>query len=209
VALHTTSLSYPLYVITGTILWSIFIDSVNAPMQQVNAAKPMLAKINFPREALILSGIYQTLFNGSIKISILLIIFMLLGIYPGWTGLGVHTGWALIWFPFGILSLILAGTAIGLLVTPVGMLYTDIGRALQLMMQFLMYLTPVVLPMADIFKLNPITPLILTTRDWLTGFTPEYLSYFLIINSISIALLLAVWIIYRVAMPILIERMSS
>ena len=62
---------------------------------------------------------------------------------------------------------------------------------------------------ATIFKLNPLTPLVLTTRDWLTGISPEYLSYFIIVNVLIVGLLLAVWMIYRVAMPILIERMSA
>jgi len=60
-----------------------------------------------------------------------------------------------------------------------------------------------------IFNLNPMTPLILTTRDWLTGFSPEYLGYFSIVNLFVITLLLSVWIIYRAAIPILIERMSA
>ena len=206
VTVSDTALPYPVYVFTGTMIWAIFMDAVNAPLQQTIAAKQMLAKINFPREALVVSGIYQTLFNGAIKIVLLLVSLMLLGIYPGWT---------LIWFPLGILSLILAGTAVGLLLTPVGMLYTDIGKSLPLLMQFLMYLTPVVFPMpssgwaATIFKINPMTPLVLTTRDWLTGFSPDYLGYFFMVNILVIALLLMVWIVYRAAMPILIERMSA
>jgi lipopolysaccharide transport system permease protein len=206
ITMANTTTPYPIYVFTGTMIWAIFIDALNAPLQQTATAKQMLAKINFPREALVVSGIYQTLFNGAIKIIILFFVLMFFKIYPGWT---------LILFPFGILSLILAGTTFGLLLTPVGILYTDIGKSLPLLMQFLMYLSPVVFPMpvggwaATIFKINPMTPLILTTRDWLTGFSPEYLGYFFLINSILIFLLLAVWIIYRAAMPILIERMSA
>jgi len=206
VAVSDTALPYPVYVFTGTMIWAIFMDAVNAPLQQTIAAKQMLAKINFPREALVVSGIYQTLFNGTIKIVLLLVSLMLLGIYPGWT---------LIWFPLGIISLILTGTAVGLLLTPVGMLYTDIGKSLPLLMQFLIYLTPVVFPMpssgwaATIFKINPMTPLVLNTRNWLTGFSPDYLGYFFMVNMLIIVLLLVVWIVYRTAMPILIERMSS
>jgi lipopolysaccharide transport system permease protein len=206
VTVKDTALSYPVYVFTGTMIWAIFMDAVNAPLQQTIAAKQMLAKINFPREALVVSGIYQTVFNGAIKIVLLLVALMLFGIYPGWT---------IIWFPLSILSLILAGTAVGLLLTPVGILYTDIGKSLPLLLQFLMYMTPVVFPMPDsgwaatVFKINPMTPLILTTRDWLTGFSPNYLGYFFIVNGLVIALLLMVWIVYRVAMPILIERMSA
>ncbi|MCF6153860.1 MAG: ABC transporter permease [Candidatus Brocadia sp.] len=206
IVVRETALPYTVYVFTGTMLWAILMDSMNAPLRQINAAKGMLSKLNFPREALIVSGIYQTLFNATIKIVILIVALIILGIYPGWS---------LLLFPLGVLSLVLIGTSIGLLIMPVGMLYTDIGRALPLMMQFLMYVTPVVFPMpkegwaADLFRINPLTPIILTTRDWLTNFSPEYLGYFASVNIIAILLLLFVWVIYRLSMPILIERMSS
>ncbi|MSM38214.1 MAG: ABC transporter permease [Geobacter sp.] len=206
VVVADTSLPYPVYVFSGTMLWAIFMDALNAPLQQVEGAKNMLAKLNFPREALILSGIYQTLFNAAIKIILLLAVVIILGVSPGWGGL---------LFPFGLLSLIMVGTAIGLLITPVGLLYTDVGRALPLLMQFLMYATPVVFPVpkigwaATLFTLNPLTPLILTCRDWLTGTSPEYLGAFLLVNAVTIAVLFLVWMVYRLAMPILIERMSA
>lgn len=206
VSVGETALPYPVYVFTGTMLWSILMDAMNAPLEQTNAARGMLAKLNFPREALLVSGIYQTLFNAGIKIALLIGALILLGINPGWN---------LLLFPLGIVSLILVGTAIGLLITPVGTLYTDVGRGLSLLMQFLMYLSPVVFPMpkdgwaATLFKINPLTPLIVTARDWLTGGQPEFLGYFLAVNFAALALLLLVWVAYRLAMPILIERMSA
>ncbi|MCI5150984.1 MAG: ABC transporter permease, partial [Candidatus Electrothrix sp. MAN1_4] len=127
----------------------------------------------------------------------------------------VVPGWNLLLFPLGILSMIMIGTALGLLITPVGVLYTDIGRALPLLMQFMMYVTPVVFPMpkegwaATVFALNPLTPLILTTRDWLTGQTAAYLGYFVAVNVAGAVLLLMVWVVYRLALPIIIERMSA
>ncbi len=206
VRLSETNLPYPVYVFSGTMLWAIFMDAVNAPLQKTINAKQMLAKINFPREALVVSGIYQTIFNGMIKIVLLMVVLPIYGIYPGLS---------LVWFPFGIISLILAGTSLGLLLTPVGMLYTDIGKSLPLLMQFLMYFTPVVFPMpqsglaAIIYRLNPLTPLIISARSWLADISPEYLGYYILVNGAVLLLLLMVWIIYRVAMPILIERMSA
>jgi lipopolysaccharide transport system permease protein len=147
----------------------------------VNANKALLAKINFPREALILSGIYQTLFNGAIKLGILLVV---------------------------LLSLVLMGTAVGLMITPLGVLYGDIGRGIRLITQFLMYLSPVVFPLAStgwtatLMRLNPLTPLILNARGWFTAQPLQLLGG-------SALLLLLVWLVYRLAMPILIERMSA
>lgn len=201
-----TPLPYPVYVFTGTMLWAMLMDALNAPLQMVNASRSMLAKINFPREALLVAGIYQTLVNALIKTALLLIAV---------TAMGIHPGWGLLLFPLGMLSLILAGTVIGLALTPIGLLYTDVGRAVPLLMQFLMYLTPVVFAMpkqglpAAVFQLNPFTPLIVTARDWLTGLTPEYLGYFVAVDAIAIVLLFMFWIVFRLAMPILIERMGS
>ena len=201
-----TGLPYPVYVFAGTMLWSVFMDAANAPLQQTTAAKPMLAKINFPREALILSGIYQTLFNAAIKITVMIPVVIFLGVAPEWS---------LLVFPLGVLSLVVAGTALGLLLTPIGMLYTDVGKSIPLLLQFLMYLTPVVFAMpstgwaAVIVQHNPITPLIVTTRDWLLGAGPDYLTYFIVVNIVMATLLLAMWIVYRAAMPLLIERMSA
>lgn len=206
VVLQKTDIPYPVYVFAGTMLWAIFMDAINAPMNQTSSAIGMLTKLNFPREALLLSGVYKTLFNAGIKIALLLCILPFFKVNPGW-------GLAL--FPLGVLSLVLVGTAIGLFITPVGMLYSDVGRALPLVMQFLMYVTPVVFAMpesgliAKLFAINPLTPLILTARNWLTGGSPEFLLPFLAVNASAVVLLLASWIGYRLSLPILIERMSA
>lgn len=206
VAIGDTALPYPVYVFTGTMLWAIFTEAFNAPLQVSIAAKPMLSKINFPREALLFSGILQTLFNGLIKVLILIIALSLLGFYPGWY---------LLLFPLAFFSLILAGTALGLLLTPVGLLYSDIGKAIPLIMQFLMYLTPVVFPMPDdglaatLFKWNPLTPLVLTARGWLTNMPSEFMTGFVLVTGIMVVLIFLVWSIYKLALPILIERMNA
>jgi lipopolysaccharide transport system permease protein len=206
VSVAETSLPYPIFVFTGTMVWAIFMDALNAPLAQTTAAKSMLAKINFPREALIMSGILQTLFNSSIKIFLVIIVLTLSGIYPDW-----H----LLLFPFAALSMILLGTTVGLLITPIGLLYTDVGKGIPLVMQFLMFVSPVVFPAptagwaAKIFEFNPLTPLILVARDWLTGAPTESICQFVAINLLVLVVLLAVSVVYRLAMPIMIERIGS
>ena len=206
VSVGETELPYPVYVLTGTMLWAIFMEALSAPLLQTNNAKSMLAKINFPREALIMSGILKVLFNSIIKVGLTIVLLLIFGVYPDW-----H----LILFPCALISLIMTGTMIGLLITPIGMLYTDVGNGLRMVMQFLMYVSPVVFPMptegwvATIFKFNPLTPLILVGRDWLTGMSTEYLWPFLTINLTFFLILLIAGIIYRIAMPIMIERLGS
>jgi len=206
IRLDSTRIPYPLYVFSGTLLWSIFMESLQAPLNMTTAARSMLSKINFPREALILSGIYQSVFNGLIKIGLILATFLIFGVYPGWN---------LLLFPFAFLSLILAGTVIGLFLTPAGMLYTDMGRAIPLALQFLMYVSPIVFPIPKhgwvcfLFSYNPLTQLFMVCRDWLTGQSTHFMNGFLLVNAVMLLLLFLTWIIYRVVMPVIIERINS
>ncbi|MFM9105005.1 MAG: hypothetical protein ACKOPS_28285, partial [Cyanobium sp.] len=90
-----------------------------------------------------------------------------------------------------------------------------IKLGIPLITQFLMYLSPVVFPLAatgwtsQLMRLNPLTPLILIARAWFIGQPPQLLGEWALAVGGSAVLLLLVWMVYRLAMPILIERMSA
>lgn len=206
VQLTDTGVPYPVYAFSGTLLWSIIKEAINSPTASTNAARGIMSKINFPKEALILSGIYKLLFNSSIKI-ILLIVFVFV------FDVGYHSS---IWlFPLAIIGAILFGTTIGLFLTPFGMLYKDVGRIVGMVLGLLMYVTPVVysIPKDGIMKAlmewNPFTPIILTTRDFVLGTEPIFLTYFFVLLLISLPLLFVGLLFYRVSIPIIVERMSA
>ncbi|MDX1774898.1 ABC transporter permease [Oceanihabitans sediminis] len=206
IRLSDTGVPYPVYAFSGTLIWSIIVASINSPMQSTQAAKGILTKINFPKEALLLSGVYKLLFDSSIKI-LLLVLFVF------FYGVGFH--WSILLFPIAMLGAILFGTTVGLFLTPMGLLYKDIGKIISFGMQFLMYVTPVVyaIPKTGIMKTlmtwNPITPIILTARDLVVGFTPAHLEYFLIVLLVCLPLLFLGLIIYRISIPIIVERLSA
>ncbi|WP_339847499.1 ABC transporter permease [uncultured Dokdonia sp.] len=206
VAIDDTGVPYPLFVFCGTLLWSTLVEAINTPLSNTNAAKGILSKINLPKEAIILSGIYKLLFNSSFKF--LLIVFFL--IYYK-----VNLSWSILYFPLSFLVLIMAGTTIGLITTPLGMLYTDVARLISLSMSFIMYITPVVyvMPKEGIMKvlmeINPLTPLLLVNKTLLLGTPMEYLNYFLWIAVVMIPLFLIALVVYRVSIPVIIERFSA
>lgn len=206
VTLSDTGVPYPVYVFSGTLIWSIIKEAINSPTTSTSSARGILSKINFPKEALVVSGIYKLLFNSLIKI-ILLITLMV--IYK------VQFQWGLLLFPFALLVAIFFGITIGLFITPISMLYTDVGSVINLGLSFLMYATPVVyvIPKSGIMKTimeaNPLTPIIQTTRDLLVGGDFNHLTtYFLVLGcSLPFLFLALVW--YRISIPIIVERMSA
>ena len=202
----TADIPYPVFVLVGTVLWQVFTDSLNAPLKSVTEARQLLVRINFPREAIILSAMYAVLFNFLIKGIVLAVIFLIFQLQP-------TPG--LLLAPFAILMLLLFGICIGLLLTPIGMLYTDVASSLPIIIQFLFFATPVVYPPLESYPfsllavLNPVSPLLLGARDLITKGTMTNTVPFLIISGITIILLFVAWVIYRVALPIIIERMSA
>ena len=206
VRISDTGLPYPVFVISGTLLWSIITDAINSPMQSTKAAKGILSKINFPKEALVVSGIYKLLFNILPKLAIM-IIFMV--IY------GVSFKATMLLFPLVILAAIFCGTTIGFFITPIGMLYTDVSKIISMGLSFLMYMTPVVyaIPksgvLKDLMEWNPLSPLLITARDVLVGGATEYLTYFFVVLAVCVPLFFIGLVLYRISIPIIIERMSA
>ena len=201
-----TAIPYPAYVLAGTLLWQGFVDAVNAPLRVVSGSRSLLAKINFPREALLLSGLGQVLFNFGIRLVLLVPVFL-------WLDMALPV--TILLAPLGILALIAFGLSVGVILTPLGLLYGDVGRGLTLATQLWFYLTPVVYAVPDrwpaslVASVNPVSPLLITTRAWMTtGDTPQPLA-FILITSATLLLLSLGWLLYRLAMPHLIERMQA
>jgi lipopolysaccharide transport system permease protein len=201
-----TPIPYAAYAIIGTSIWQVFVDALNAPLRTVTQARAMLARINLPREAILLSALAQVLFGFLVRSVLLVAVLAWFQIAPPKT---------VLLFPLGILSLILVGFVAGTLLTPLGLLFSDVQQSLPILTTFLMLLTPVVYPprasgfAATIIALNPLTPLVSVTRDWLTVGWSAQLGAFLAYTAIALALLFAGWIAFRVAMPHLIARFGS
>lgn len=206
VHLGPTEIPYPVYVLVGTILWQLFTESLNAPLNTVRASISMLGKVNFPREALIVSAFYQVLVNLLIKSLVLAGTFIYFGI-------SLSAG--ILIAPVAILVLILLGMTIGLILTPLGMLFTDVGSSLAILTQVWFFLTPVVYPAPKTFPysliatLNPVSPVLMAARDLMTRGTMDDPLLFAVVSGLTLVGLLFAWVMYRLAMPIIIERMSA
>jgi lipopolysaccharide transport system permease protein len=200
-----TGMPYPAFVMIGTLLWQAFLESLTKPIMSLTASKAMLVKLNFPRIAPVIAGIGQTTVTSAIRLVLLIPIFVFAGVEASWT---------IVFFPLAYLSMVLLGIAIGSFLTPIGLLYTDIGKGIGLLGQFMMYATPVVYPIASegflgwVNKVNPVTYLLEVGRSTLVGGAFEHLSMALIITGAAFILLLIGWVIFHITVPRIIERMG-
>ncbi|MBW4640420.1 MAG: ABC transporter permease [Gloeocapsa sp. UFS-A4-WI-NPMV-4B04] len=206
VNIGATDIPYPAYVMFSMALWQTFSEAINGPIQAVTSAKQMLSRINFPREALILAKLGEVFFNFGIKLILIVAIFL-------WFQIPIT--WNIILAPVALIHLVILGTFFGLLLAPLGALYNDISKSLTLIIGLWLFLTPVVFPipqgggLAKIVQLNPVTPLLVTTRELATTGVVSNPSAFWIASIFAIVGLLLAWVVYRLAMPFVVERMSS
>lgn len=201
-----TDLPYPAYVMFSTALWQTFVEALNGPVQAVTAAKSMLARVNFPREALILAKVGEVFFNFAVKLILIALLFIWFRIPVSWTVLLT---------PVPLIHLVLLGTFIGLFLAPLAILYQDIAKGLTLITGFWLFLTPVVYPLPSegtfgfLVQLNPVTPLLVTARELATtGVLSDPLRFW-IVSTITLVGLLLTWVAFRLAMPFVVERVSS
>lgn len=204
--LGATDIPYPAYVMFSMALWQTFVEALMGPVQAVQAAKPMLTRINFPREAIILSQLGLVCFNFGIKLLLIVGLFLWFRIPVAWTVLLA---------PVALLHLIALGTAIGLLLAPIGALYEDVSRGLTLMVSAWLFVTPVIFPVpqsgpfATVVRWNPVTPLLVTVRELATGGGVSAPLHFWLASLLALVGLWIGWVAYRLAMPFVIERISA
>jgi lipopolysaccharide transport system permease protein len=203
ISVGETKVPYPLYVLIGTMFWSVFVEALKCPLTDLKNARDILGKVRMPHEAVIIAGLGTVLFNFLIRALLVAAAFLFYGSVPGWT---------LILTPLALLSLVLLGLAIGLWLAPVGLLYDDVNRAVDLLLGFGFLVTPVVYPVPKVWPaslitdFNPLVPLLLTGRRWLQGFELPPAPGFVAVTLVSFAALIAGWIFYRVARPHIVSR---
>lgn len=204
--LGNTGIPYPAYVMFSMTLWQTFTEALQGPVLAVTQAKSMMAKINFPREALILAKLGEVFFNFGIKLVLIVGLFI-------WFKISIT--WSVILAPVALIHLIVLGTFFGLFLAPMAALYQDFSKGLILATGLWLFLTPVVYPVpskglfSTIIELNPVTPLLVTTRELATiGVVSDPQGFWWASIFAFVGLFLA-WIFYRVAMPYVVERISS
>jgi lipopolysaccharide transport system permease protein len=165
-------LPYPIFAYNGLIFWTFFANSVTAGTLAMVANSPLIRKIYFPRETLLVSVLLASTFD----LSIALLLFAGMLVYYK-----VAVTLAVLWvFPLLALQMLLT-LGVTSLTSAAHVNYRDIGHALPLLVQIWMFATPVAYPVTVIpawlrplYMLNPMAPIIDGyRRAFLLGQAPD------------------------------------
>lgn len=206
--LHVDSadVPYPLFVLVGVILWTTFIEALNAPIYGFLGELRLLARTNAPPEAIVLSKLGGVLLNLLVKLVLLLLALL-------WYRTSIPSTAALA--PIGLASLFVLGTAFGLLIAPINLLYRDVSWVVASLTTIWFFFSPVYFPASSggsvgvVMRLNPVTPLLSNTRSLLLTGTITTPGVSLLITVGACLLLVISWLFARVVLAVAIEQVNE
>lgn len=204
---EATDLPYPVYLVFSVSLWQAFAEAIAAPPALIDKSRSLLARVYFPREALLISGAGDALVNFVVRVALIAAVFLAFGISLSWGALAA--------VPVAM-SLIVLGYAIGLLLAPFATLYHDLSRGITIVLMLWLFLSPVLYPLprtsgtfTTIVMLNPVTPLLVTAREMALGMPVTLGASCAMVVAFSVLALCVGWTVCKVSIPIVIERLRS
>jgi len=201
------NMPYPFFVLCGMMLWAVFLESIDAPISGVQAEQALLSKADVPAEAITVARLGQVFVNFAVKSLI---------IAAAAIGYHVHIAGTIFLAPIGLVLMVMLGSAIGLIVAPLNLLYTDVSKALPVVTTFWFFTTPIIFtsPASGwarivMTRLNPVTALLTSTRELAFGNGLSMPGMLEFMTVVTIAVFVLALLFHRIAMPIVIDRANA
>lgn len=187
---------YIIFGLIGISFWQIFASGLSAATGSIVTAGSFVAKIHFPREALVISAIGQTVVEFFVRMVLLLFIYIIYGLTP--------SPWIIL-SPILAIPLILLTLGLGFVTSLLNTIARDIQIFINVVMSFLIFLMPIMYNVSEdsllfsINKFNPIFFLVSVPRDIIISGSFTHLHEFFVSSIISIIIFFFGWIIFTKA----------
>ncbi len=136
---------YPVYLLTGTTLWSFFNECTSQGIQAIVVRGELIRKVCFPKYIIVVSATLTAVINLLINMVVVIIFALINGVTPSWT-------WLLL--PFVILELYTLSLGISFLLGALNVKYRDITAIWDVIMQAMFYAVPIIYPITMIAESN-------------------------------------------------------
>jgi lipopolysaccharide transport system permease protein len=160
---------YALFAYTALLPWTFFSSSVTNATNSLVSHTQMITKVYFPREILPITYVVAGAFDFAIG-------FVVLVALMAWYGVALT---AQAWMLLPVVALLALWTlAVSLILSAVQVRFRDIGVALPVLVQALMFASPIIYPLSVVppawrrwYLLNPIAGIVSSFRDVLLHHT--------------------------------------
>lgn len=153
---------YPLYALLGMAFWQVFSTGIVSASNALANAGSMITRINFSKKSLVLASIGKALVIFFFQMGLVCLLFIIYRVMPAK---------GLILLPLMVVPLVLLVLGAGFIFSLFNAFAKDAGNGLNVIMTFLLFVTPIlyVKPrtgiLAHITKFNPLYYLISSARE--------------------------------------------
>ena len=188
--------NFPLYVLSGQVIFNFFNDSTTSSMSAIISSASLIKKVYVPKYLFVLSRVMSSFINLMASFTALLLVMVATRAELHWTVfLSVIPLAMVVLFSFGV----------GMFLAAITVRFRDVIHLYSVFTTGLLYLTPVIYPMAalpDVVKtivmINPLTNYLLMFRDVMFNNTlPSIFSVLLGIAEAALALALGLYVFYK------------
>lgn len=158
---------YPVYLLTGIVLWTFFVETTTASVQCLTTREGLLRKMRFPRLVIPISVALTAMFNLCMNFIAVVVFALANGVRP-----------RLLWLemPVIILLFTVLATGVGMLLSVLYVRYRDVQPIWDVFSQALFYLSPIIYTARNyrgfvhIALINPIAALLTQMHyAWIGG----------------------------------------
>lgn len=176
VGIETGTLPYPLFLLAGYVVWILFASTITFMARSLMWTRSLMRKMYLPKMIVPAASIGPPLIQAAIVAVAFIIVAIAYYVADGVPD--ITLAWRmLVVIPCLALALLLAMT-IGSIIAIIALLARDIIFSIGWIVQFAMFVTPVVYPVASappevqwaFYVFNPMTGVVETARWALTGF---------------------------------------
>jgi lipopolysaccharide transport system permease protein len=128
-------LAYPIYLLAGTLGWTLFTEVINRCLTVFIENASLLKKLVFPKICLPLIVTGSALVNNVFLFAAILLVFMILGFLPGPN---------IFWIPLLTVVNLALALGIGLIMGTLNVFMRDIGQVVTVVLQLAFWFTPIV-----------------------------------------------------------------
>lgn len=143
--IDTGTISYPIFVLSGLILWNLFNTSVSHAAESMIVNGNIIKKIYFPRLIIPGSSVLVALFDFMMGLIIFLVFCFIYRQAIQWT--------AVIYYTTGIIMLITAAFGLGAFLAALNVKYRDFRYAIPFLLQILFFSSQIIYPLRSIENL--------------------------------------------------------
>jgi lipopolysaccharide transport system permease protein len=198
-------LAYAIYVTSGMLAWSLFAEVVSRCLTIFIESGGVLKKLYFPRICLPLIVTGTALLNNLLMFLAIIVIFELLGHFPGPE---------VLWVPVLMTIPLALGLGLGLLLGVLNVFARDVGQVVPVVLQLAFWFAPIIylpnmVPAAirSLLYLNPMTPVVQSYQNVMLMDTQPAWQELVWVVALAASLLAIVLFMFRRASAELVDSL--